>query len=185
MNFLNATKNALQSRITFKTFFFFIFFQNSKFSVKSLLRLSQNVNKLINSAYSAQLAGDDKAARLSGLSNEQGRRKVWKSKGQNCGRNLPLLIWIGLTCLLISAGGGLTPCSDGPNACSLCWVPGWSYLSNLTASRRQSVKFKRSEIKCKLEYKKVLNKGFYFKFKDAKVRVVLCQNYSQIRNQDI
>ena len=51
---------------------------------KSLLRLSQNVNKLINSAYSAQLAGDDKAARLSGLSNAQGRRKVWKSRGVDC-----------------------------------------------------------------------------------------------------
>ena len=64
--------------------FLSIFFQNSKFSVKSFLRLSQNVNKLINSAYSAQLAGDDKAARLSGLSNDQGRRKVWKSRGVDC-----------------------------------------------------------------------------------------------------
>ena len=54
----------------------FIFPQNSKFSVKLLLRLSQNVNKLIKSAYSAQLAGDDKAARWSGLSNVQGRRNL-------------------------------------------------------------------------------------------------------------
>ena len=90
MNVFNAKKKSQSQsrittlRITFKSFFFFIFFQNSKFSVKSLLRLSQNVNKLINSAYSAQLAGDDKAARLSGLSNAQGRRKVYKFRGVNC-----------------------------------------------------------------------------------------------------
>jgi hypothetical protein len=62
-------KHNFRAESRLKLFFFFIFFQNSKFSVKSLVRLSQNVNKLINSAYSAQLAGDDKAARLSGLSN--------------------------------------------------------------------------------------------------------------------
>ena len=136
----------------------FIFPQNSKFSVKLLLRLSQNVNKLIKSAYSAQLAGDDKAARWSGLSNVQGRRNLRVKEV------IPQILIDKLTLKFNpnrEGGGQIITCllrifrpSYGPEACSLCWVPGWSYLSNLTASRRQlqSVKFKRSEIKCKFEF---------------------------------